>query len=156
MDESLVAPNRDRFPELADERKKWWVKFPNFKKPVFASHLGIELEELREDYARIKLAYREEWNQPAGVVHGGVIASLIDTVVVPAIGTGYDDRPDMLTIDMQVQYMGAVVKQDLYAEGWVTKRGRAVVFARSEVRGGDGKIAASGTLAYQIRQRSEA
>jgi len=153
MDLKLVAPNRDRFPELADDRKKWWIKFPNFKKPVFPSHLGIELEELREDYARLKLGFRQEWTQPAGVVHGGVIASLIDTVVVPAIGSGYDDRPDLLTINMQVQYMGAVVDKDLYAEGWVTKRGRSVVFAEAAVRGADGRIAATGTLAYTVRHR---
>jgi len=153
MELNLVAPNRDRFPELAEDRKKWWIKFPNFKKPVFPSHLGIELEELREDYARLKLGFRQEWTQPAGVVHGGVIASLIDTVVVPAIGSGYDDRPDLLTINMQVQYMGAVIDQDLYAEGWVTKRGRSVVFAEAAVRGADGRIAATGTLAYTVRHR---
>jgi uncharacterized protein (TIGR00369 family) len=156
MDLSLVAPNRDRFPELAEERKKWWTKFPNFDRPVFPKHLGIELEELREDYARLKLPYRDEFNQPAGVVHGGVIASLIDTVVVPAIGSGYDDRPDLLTIDMQVQYMGAVVQKDMYAEGWVTKRGRSVVFARAEVRDADGRIIATGTLAYTVRRQSKA
>ena len=153
MELNLVAPNRDRFPELAEDRKKWWIKFPNFKKPVFPSHLGIELEELREDYARLKLGFRQEWTQPAGVVHGGVIASLIDTVVVPAIGSGYDDRRDLLTINMQVQYMGAVIDQDLYAEGWVTKRGRSVVFAEAAVRGADGRIAATGTLAYTVRHR---
>ena len=153
MELNLVAPNRDRFPELAEDRKKWWIKFPNFKKPVFPSHLGIELEELREDYARLKLGFRQEWTHPAGVVHGGVIASLIDTVVVPAIGSGYDDRPDLLTINMQVQYMGAVIDQDLYAEGWVTKRGRSVVFAEAAVRGADGRIAATGTLAYTVRHR---
>ena len=153
MDLKLIAPNRDRFPELPEERKKWWVKFPNFKMPVFPSFLGIELEELREDYARLKLGYRREWTQPAGVVHGGVIASLIDTAVVPAIGSAYDDRPDLLTIDMQVQYMGAIVEKDIYVEGWVSKRGRSVVFAQAEVRDADGKIAATGTLAYTVRHR---
>lgn len=155
MDLSLLAPNRDRFSELPEERKKWWAKFPNFKMPVFPSYLGMELEELREDYARLKLPYREEFNQPAGVVHGGVIASLIDTVVVPAIGSAYEDRPDLLTIDMQIQYMGAVIQKDMYAEGWVTKRGRSVVFARAEVRDADGRMAATGTLAYTIRRKAK-
>lgn len=154
MDLSLIAPNRDRFAELPEERAKWWAKFPNFKKEVFPSFLGLELEELREDYARLKLGFRDHFNQPAGVVHGGVIATLIDTAVVPAIGSGYDDRPDLLTIDMQVQYMGAVIGKDMYVEGWVSKRGRSVVFARAEVRDADGRLAASGTLAYTVRHKS--
>lgn len=151
MDPNVVAPNRDRFPELAEHRKKWWSKFPNFHKPVFASLLGLELCELRQDYARLKLPFREELNQAAGVVHGGVLATLADTAVVPAIGSGYDERADFLTIDMHIQYMGAVVEQDLYVEGWVTKRGRSVVFAASEVRGADGKVAAAARLAFSVR-----
>ena len=151
MDLAVIAPNRDRFPELAEHRKKWWSKFPNFRQPVFPSYLGLELCELREDYARLKLPFREEWNQPAGVVHGGVLATLLDTAVVPAIGSGYDERADFLTIDMHVQYRGAIVKQDLYVEGWVTKRGRSVVFAAAEVRGADGRVAASATLAFSVR-----
>ena len=154
MDLSLIAPNRERFAELPEERAKCWSRFPNFKKEVFPSFLGLELEELREDYARLKLGFREHFNQPAGVVHGGVIATLIDTVVVPAIGSGYDDRPDLLTIDMQIQYMGAVIGKDMYAEGWVSKRGRSVVFARAEVRDADGRLAASGTLAYTVRRKA--
>lgn len=153
MDLSLIAPNRDRFAELPEERAKWWAKFPNFKHEVFPSFLGLELEELREDYARLKLGFREHLNQPAGVVHGGVIATLIDTAVVPAIGSGYDDRPDLLTIDMQIQYMGAVIGKDMYVEGWVAKRGRSVVFARAEVRDADGRLAACGTLAYTVRHK---
>ena len=50
-----------------------------------------KVEEIRQDYARMRLAYRPEFRQPAGVIHGGVIASMIDTVVVPAVGSGYDE-----------------------------------------------------------------
>ena len=62
MDLSLIAPNRERFAELPEERAKWWSRFPNFKKEVFPSFLGLELEELREDYARLKLGFREHFN----------------------------------------------------------------------------------------------
>ena len=52
--------------------------FPNF--------LGMRFEEVRLDYGRVSLPYRPEFNQPAGMIHGGVIASLIDTVVETASG----------------------------------------------------------------------
>ena len=52
--------------------------------------------------------------------------------------------------------MGAVVQKDMYAEGWVTKRGRSVVFARAEVCDADGSIVATGTLAYTVRRQSKA
>ena len=47
----------------------------------------------RSTTARMRLPYRDELNQPAGVVHGGAIATLIDTVVVPAVASAYDEVP---------------------------------------------------------------
>ena len=58
--------------------------------PYFPTLVGLELEEVRTDYARMRLPYRPELQQPAGVVHGGAVATLIDTVVVPAVGQAYD------------------------------------------------------------------
>ena len=59
-------------------------------------------------------------------MHGGAIATLIDTVVVPAIGAGYDSMPVMLTVDMQIRYLGAARQADLVAEGWLTYRVRVL------------------------------
>ena len=119
---------------------------------MYADLLGYVVEEIRLDYARLRLPYRAELRQPAGVVHGGAIASLVDSVVVPAIGSGYDDERGMVTISMLVQYLGAVVEQDAVAEGWVQRRGRSIVFCRSEVRtAGDGALVATGDLVYSMR-----
>jgi uncharacterized protein (TIGR00369 family) len=117
----------------------------------FPSFVGLQLEEVREGYARMRLPYRPELDQPVGVLHGGAIATLIDTVVVPAIGSVYPDRQRLLTIDMQVQYLGPVAKQDAVAEGWVEKRGRSLCFCRVEVRTASGELAATGTLVYGVR-----
>ena len=88
-------------------------------------------------------------------MHGGAIATLIDTVVVPAIVSVYPDGTGLLTIDMQVQYMGPVVKQDAVAEGWVEKRGRTLCFCRAEVRVASGELVATGTLVYGVRPPAE-
>ena len=51
-------------------------------------------------------------NQPHGIVHGGAIATLIDTVVVPAIARAYDSPRVLLTITMNVNYLAAVAGED--------------------------------------------
>ena len=112
--------------------------------------VGIELEEVRADYARMRLVHRPELNQAAGVVHGGAIATLIDTAVVPAIGGGYEQMPMMFTVNMQVQYLDAVRGEDAIAEAWVEKRGRSLVFTRVEVRTASDVLAATGTLVYKV------
>lgn len=117
--------------------------FPNF--------LGIRFEEVRLDYGRATLPYRPELDQPAGMIHGGVIASLIDTVVVLPLLSALDAPPrKLLTIDLHIHYFDAAVKEDLVAEGWVKRRGRSTAFVAAEVKSASGKLIAEGNMAYRI------
>lgn len=142
-----------RFAPLPPERLEPWANFGSWPgRTFFPSFIGIELEEIRTDYCRLRLGYRPELNQPAGVVHGGALATLVDTVVVPAVGAVYETRPVMLTISMNLDFLSAVREQDAVAEGWVEKRGRSTVFCRAEVRGAvDGDLAVTGSLVYAVR-----
>lgn len=147
---SATAPNADRFPPLPEHLAAPWGQFGQWDEVYFPSVVGLELEEVRTDYGRMRLRYRPELRQPAGVVHGGAVATLIDTVVVPAVGGAYAERPRMLTISMNVRYLGALVGEDAVAEGWVEQRGRSIVFCRAEVRSASGAMVADGTLVYKV------
>jgi 1,4-dihydroxy-2-naphthoyl-CoA hydrolase len=48
--------------------------------PGFERLLGLELLELGEETARARLAVRDELLQPAGRVHGGVYASIAESL----------------------------------------------------------------------------
>jgi len=148
-----MTERSEQFPALAPERAAIWSQFGKWDTVWFPQFLGIEVEELRQDYARMRLAYRPEFRQPAGVVHGGVIASIIDTVVVPAVGSGYDTPQQLFTVDFQLRFLAAIVDDDLVAEGWVAQRGRRIVFCDAEVRGGSGMLAATATLTYKVSSK---
>ena len=140
----------ERFEALAPDQVARWDGFPGTDAVYFPRLVGIVLEEVRRDYARMRLPHRAELDQPAGVVHGGAIATLIDTAVVPAIGSGYPERRALFTINMLVQYMAPVVKQDAIAEAWVEKRGKSTVFCRVEVWTASGDFAATGSIVYKV------
>ena len=141
----------DQFAELEPAQLAQWRNFGTWPDHTFFPKVvGLVLDELRVDYARMSLPYRPELNQPHGIVHGGAIATLIDSVVVPAIGAVYAQDVIYSTIDMQIRYMSAVREQDVVAEGIVTKRGRSIVFCDAEVYLPDGTIAAQGTLTYKV------
>ena len=109
----------EQFEPLAPERLAIWSKFGNWDTVWFPKFLGLEVEEIRTDYARMRLGFRPEYRQPAGVVHGGVIASMVDTVVVPAVGSGYDETRALFTIDLQLRFLAPIVDEDIVGEGWV-------------------------------------
>jgi uncharacterized protein (TIGR00369 family) len=151
--DTLLSPNASRFEPLQDEAlAARWARFPSgWDRTYFPTLVGLELEEVRTDYARMRLPYRPELDQPAGVVHGGSIATLIDTVVVPAVGQAYPAGWAYFTIQMDVRFIGAVVQEDAIAEGWIDQRGKSTIFCRAEVRTASGKLAADGTLVYTVR-----
>jgi uncharacterized protein (TIGR00369 family) len=143
----------ERFEPLSAEKLQLWSSFGAWEdKTSFSQLVGLTVEELRIDYCRMRMPYRKELNQPAGVVHGGALATLLDTVVVPAVGSYYDERPrSMLTVSMNVQYLGALMEEDGIGEGWVEQRGRSMVFCRAEVTGAtSGRMCANATLVYKV------
>ena len=81
---------------------------------------------MRTDYCRMRLPFRAELKQPAGVVHGGAIAALLDTRRRPGDRRGATaERGRFATVDMHVQYLDALRSaRTLVAEGWIVRRGR--------------------------------
>lgn len=153
-DPAPPPPTRaEQFAELPAARAERWSRFGKWDERLFPNVVGLELEEVRLDYGRMRLPFRSELNQPAGMVHGGAIATLIDTVVVPAIGSAYDGFTVMLTIDLQIRFLGAATASDLVAEGWITRRGRTIVFCQAEVRAVDtGAVVAEGWMTYKVSE----
>jgi uncharacterized protein (TIGR00369 family) len=151
-----LAPNAHRFPPLDEAKAAVWAKFPQgWDRTYFPNLVGLVTEEIRTDYARMRLPFRPELEQPAGAVHGGAIATLIDTVVVPAVGQAYAIGWAYFTVTMDIRYLSAVVGEDAVAEGWIDRRGRSSIFCRAEVRTASGVLAADGTMTYTVRPPRE-
>jgi uncharacterized protein (TIGR00369 family) len=139
------------YAPLSGDALERWGRFGSWDREYFPTLLGFVVEEVRHDYCRMRLPFRDAIEQPAGVVHGGAIAALIDSVVVPAIGSAYHGDEGFATIDLQVQYLNALVQEDAVAEGWVVQRGRSIVFCEAEVAGDrSGRIVARGLLTYKV------
>jgi uncharacterized protein (TIGR00369 family) len=119
--------------------------------PFYAQHLGLVVEEVRRDYCRMRLVFRPELRHAGGVVHGGALASLLDSVLVPAIGATLTPEHRYSTVDLHVQYLEALVDDDAVAEGWIVRRGRRTVFGQAEARAaGTGRLVATSVLTYNV------
>ena len=149
-----TAPNADRFGPLPEHVRRRWAKFCSWDEEYFPNHIGMVVEDLRQDYARLRLPWQGIVRQREGVLHGGLIAALVDTCVVPAIATHYEVHPRMATVHLGVQYLRPVSGCDIVAEGWVEHRGRSMVYCRAEVRsvGPDGSVelVASANLVFRV------
>jgi uncharacterized protein (TIGR00369 family) len=141
----------EQFAPLAPELVARWEKFGNWERAYFPSLVGLRIEEVRTDYCRMRMPFRSELEQPAGLVHGGAIATALDTVVVPAVGSAYPADYRFSTVDMHVQYLSALVQDDAVIEGWVVRRGRTMVFCEAEVVGAStGRLVARSLMTYNV------
>lgn len=145
----------ERFDPLDADAAARWEAFGATDTVTYPMLLGIEVEELRVDYCRMRLPFRDELLQGGGFVHGGAMASLLDHVVVPAVGMGVEVGANFSTVDMHVQYLRGIAGGDraegAVAEGWITRRGRRTVFCEAEAFGATtGQLLAKSVLTYAI------
>ena len=142
----------DNFPPIADDIHEIWSRFPSWDQDTNMNlHMGFIVEEIRTGYSRLRMPLKPEIMQPAGIMHGGAIASLIDTAVVPAIGAVGIEPTRMVTVSMNINFMGAISDEDAVCEGCITRQGRSIIFCSAEVTGAQsGKVCATGTLVYKV------
>ena len=117
----------------------------------FFTLLGLHIEEVRPDFCRMQLPFRSALRTAGEVVHGGAIASLIDSAGVVAVWSNVPSEITRgATASMTVNYLAAAEGIDLIAEARIVRRGRSVVFVEVDVLSPDGEAVAKGTLVYKL------
>ncbi len=122
----------------------------------YMKHLGMEFVEAREGYAKLRLRFQKENTTAGDALHGGAIASLIDTTGAMAAWTTAEilsPRYFGSTVGVNVNYLSAVIGEDAFAEGLVMKRGKEIIYADVRVTNSSGKLLAQGTVVYRIIER---
>lgn len=145
MDEERANKNYDRM-------RKVIAAMP------FSKHLGMELEEASEGYARLRLHFQVENTTVMNALHGGAIASLIDTAGAMAAWTTAEiGTPKYFgsTVGVNVNYLSGAIGEDVLAEARILKRGKEIIYVDVRATNEDGKLLAQGTVVYRIIEREQ-
>ena len=124
----------------------------------FADLLGYELADWQEDYAEITLAVRRKHLNRSGLLHGGVITTLIDTAC--GYAGNYCSVPGnvrrSLTLSLTTQFIAAAREGALLsAKGRRIGGGHSVFFADCELRDQNGTLIGKGEGSFKYRSGSE-
>lgn len=114
----------------------------------YAQLLGIELEKVVLGEAILTLAIRPELSQNHGVVHGGAIASLIDTATAFAILTLLEPDERVTTVDLTISYLRPGLEGRLRATARVLRQGRRLLNTSAEVTNEGGTLLATALSTY--------
>jgi acyl-CoA thioesterase len=114
----------------------------------FAKLLGIELDDIGSGSATLGLKIRKELKQNHGVVHGGAIASLIDTATAFAILSVLEPTEKVTTVDLTISYLRPLTVGRATAVARVLRAGRRLIVVSAEVFDKDGKLASTALSTY--------
>lgn len=126
----MVPPLSSRAAEalVVPERMRALIERILMQSPV-ASHLGIMLDVLDVDHVELVLPFRQDNVTVGDIVHGGVIATLIDIAgaAVAASGADPDEVQGGATSSLTVQYLAPAKGATLRAVASVARRGKRQV-----------------------------
>ena len=105
----------------------------------FRQKIGLESVGREDGDATVVLVADESHTNPYGSVHGGAIATLVDSAMGEAVASAGADAP--VTIEMKVTYLEPAKPGKLQARAQVRKRGRRITIVEAEVTQDDELIA---------------
>ena len=123
----------------------------------FQRHLGVEMLGWEAGRARLRLPLAPFLMNRHGIVHGGVIASLLDTAMgYSGCFTGDPERARMcLTLSMTINYIGQAGGTELVAEARRSGGGRRIFYAEGEVRDDTGALLANASGVFRYKSEKQ-
>jgi uncharacterized protein (TIGR00369 family) len=120
--------------------------------PPIAALFGFSISDVEIGHVVFECVPDESAYNPIGVVHGGLVCTLADTVAACAVHTTLDAGTAYTSIDLNVSYLRAVTKASgrLRATGDVTKPGRRVAFCSTRILDGQDRLVATATSSCLI------
>jgi 1,4-dihydroxy-2-naphthoyl-CoA hydrolase len=120
----------------------------------FDALIGTEWLSQDPDDARVRLEVRDELRQPFGLMHGGVMSSLIESVCSWATaGVVYDDGMAAMGQSISVNFIRPVTQGSAEVRAKARHRGRTTWVWDCEVVDDSGRLCALAQMTIAVRPR---
>lgn len=137
-----------------------------FTEIPFNKMLGLQLEQLETQQTIMSFNMKEELigNFLQGILHGGVISSVLDMAGgMAAMADAISKNPGLSTqelvsiigkcstVDLQISYLRPGKGEQFIAKAWLIKSGKKISFARMELLNQEQTLIASGNGTYLLK-----
>jgi acyl-CoA thioesterase len=102
-----------------------------------------------QGHAHLKLPYNPGFDNATGRIHGGIVASLLESAGWYAVAA-QNEGIWTATSQFSIHLLNPGQKTELHAEGWVLKSGKRISVAEMKVFTPDGKLIATGSGTYVV------
>ena len=122
------------------------------KESPYPKHMSMTLDHIEIDKADIALELADFHLQPFGIVHGGVVATMIDTATFWAAFLRLPEDSGLVNVDLKLNYLQAAIAGRLIARGACMRYGRSINYSEAKVFDENDKLIAHGTSTLLVLQ----
>ena len=119
--------------------------YRNINESPFPRHMPMRVLEISLETSRVELEVAECHLQPFGIVHGGVIATLVDTATFWAGFGPIAEDAGLVNVDLKLNYLETVSEGTLIASGRCIRAGRTISYTEAHIRTANDRLIAHGT-----------
>ncbi|HUF76221.1 MAG TPA: PaaI family thioesterase [Longimicrobiales bacterium] len=116
--------------------------------------IGLEIVDVCAGSSTVRIEHRHDLAQPAGIMHGGVIATLVDTGIAHALLMTQrfqdlrEENGALVSIDLRVKFIRPVSEGVVECKSTVVRLGRTIIHAEAIVTDASEKEVARGDATY--------
>jgi 1,4-dihydroxy-2-naphthoyl-CoA hydrolase len=118
-------------------------------KGPFVSHLGLEFTEVSGERVVATWTAGERHHQPYGIVHGGVHASVVETLGSVGSAAWFGDRGQCVGVSNSTDFYRAVREGEMVSTAVPVHQGRSQQVWLVETHDAEGRLVARGQLRVQ-------
>jgi acyl-CoA thioesterase len=123
-----------------------------FASVAYARLLGLELTEVGRGRATLVLNLRPELTRMEGIMHGGALASLMDTASAFAVLSLLAPTEQTVTVDLTLHFLRPVSRGRVSAQARVLRAGRSFATVSIEATDDAGALVATALTTYAVRR----
>jgi acyl-CoA thioesterase len=116
-----------------------------------ATLLGIRRASMEKGRSEFELTIRPEHMNPNGVVHGGVVYTLVDFAMGGALTSLLEPGERCATLEVKINYLAPALSGDIRAEACVVSRSRRVAVMEARVYGEAQRLLALATGSFYVQ-----
>lgn len=122
------------------------------KRSPYPRHMAMVLNHIELDRADIALKLADYHLQPFGIVHGGVVATMIDTATFWSAFLRLSEDAGLVNVDLKLNYLQPVIDGTLMARANCLRAGRSISYSEAKVFDKNENLIAHGTSTLMVLQ----
>lgn len=131
------------------ESARWLKELEKFAKGTFWEHLGLRAVDVAEERTIIALDAKPEHLNGMDIVHGGVLASMLDSAMGLAVMRAYPGRR-IVTTNLNVHFVAPMKTGTLTAVAEIAHKSRTTITVQASVTDAAGKLGTIGTGSFRL------